>query len=717
MLRLAGGSCLLLTADAGATVGSITHRTVTVLLIREMERRRKVYWAWSEEEWLETVCADVKSFKNHRSQYNCRLQLIAVVYLLGNVAVFRQTGRVNLRSLARIVFGKHLTEQAIGTLLNEMNSWGYGARQATSYLPGLIAELLLANGSPLLADLTPELLETIRREEKQHNALVVISKALANLGILKRALAPQLEQAKLGSRGSAYGAAPEWIEWCLRWNNTSTLARGTRDHIYYAAQRAGRWLADKHPEISSPTQWTREIAAEYVAMIDRMVVGDYSYPSAPLHANMGKPLKASSKSSVLTGIRTFFSDLQEWGLISRRFNPGRAFETPPSIRRLISPDPRIIADEVWAKLLHAGLNLTEQGLPTIPANAYLVRRSATPTLTWYPLEMVRAITLVWLFAGLRSDEIRRLRRDCIRWQKEDVTVAPTDEVLRRDSVCYLQVPTNKTTTAFTKPVDPVMGEAIRSWEQVRPAQPLALDAKTGEMVHYLFSYRGIQMGRAYINEVIIPVLCHKSGVPEADARGKITSHRARSTLATQLYNAKQPMTLFELMEWLGHRTPSATQHYAKIAPTKLAKAYADADYFKRNVRTIEVLVDRDAVVSGAAARGEPWQYFDLGHGYCTYDFFAKCPHRMACARCDFYLPKGSTRSQMLEAKFNLQQMVQNIPLTDEERAAIEQGVEAMEKLCAKLVDVPTPAGPTPRELTTGSGRELPVLAACPRTKG
>ena len=31
------------------------------------------------------------------------------------------------------------------------------------------------------------------------------------------------------------------------------------------------------------------------------------------------------------------------------------------------------------------------------------------------------------------------------------------------------------------------------------------------------------------------------------------------------------MTLFELQQWLGHTTPAATQHYAKIAPTKLAK--------------------------------------------------------------------------------------------------------------------------------------------------
>src|SRR6266404_7996182 len=56
-------------------------------------------------------------------------------------------------------------------------------------------------------------------------------------------------------------------------------------------------------------------------------------------------------------------------------------------------------------------------------------------------------------------------------------------------------------------------------------------------------------------------LCRKAGVPEHDLRGKITSHRARSTIATQLFNAKEPMSLFELQEWLGHRLPSSTQRY------------------------------------------------------------------------------------------------------------------------------------------------------------
>jgi hypothetical protein len=113
---------------------------------------------------------------------------------------------------------------------------------------------------------------------------------------------------------------------------------------------------------------------------------------------------------------------------------------------------------------------------------------------------------------------------------------------------------------------------------------------------------------------IIPALCAKAGIPPADVRGPIISHRARSTIATQLYNAKEPIDTVRAASLARHRSPESTQHYAKITPNTPARAYNDAGYFARNVRTIEVLVDRDAVTSGQAASGQPWQYFDLGHG-------------------------------------------------------------------------------------------------------
>ncbi|MEU0567305.1 hypothetical protein ABZ297_18230 [Nonomuraea sp. NPDC005983] len=64
-----------------------------------------------------------------------------------------------------------------------------------------------------------------------------------------------------------------------------------------------------------------------------------------------------------------------------------------------------------------------------------------------------------------------------------------------------------------------------------------LDHKTSERVDFLFTYRARPVAKTYINNTIIPVPCRKAGVPPTDVRGNITSHRARSTIATQLYNA------------------------------------------------------------------------------------------------------------------------------------------------------------------------------------
>ena len=277
---------------------------------------------------------------------------------------------------------------------------------------------------------------------------------------------------------------------------------------------------------------------------------------------------------------------------------------------LIQPNPRVIADDVWAKLLWAGLNLTTDDLPRRG------RWQSEAKHPWYPIELIRALAVTWLFAGLRNNEILRLRVGCIRWQREDVIIQGSGEVLPKDAVCFLDVPVNKTSKAFSKPVDRAVGEAIAAWEKLRPAQPRRIDPKTGELVELLFQYRQTSVGKLYLNATLIPVLCRKAGVATADVRGNITSHRARSTIASQLYNAKEPMSLFELQEWLGHNSPSATQHYAKITPTKLAKSYSDASYFGGNLRAVEVLI-----VGGAAMAGKPWRFYDLGHGYCSYDFF------------------------------------------------------------------------------------------------
>lgn len=61
--------------------------------------------------------------------------------------------------------------------------------------------------------------------------------------------------------------------------------------------------------------------------------------------------------------------------------------------------------------------------------------------------------------------------------------------------------------------------------------------------------------------------------------------------------------------------------------------------------------------------------------------------------------KGSTKAHLLAGKSNLQRLLQEVLLSDEERAAVEDGIAAYEKQLVDLADVPTPAGPTPRQLT------------------
>ncbi len=386
-------------------------------------------------------------------------------------------------------------------------------------------------------------------------------------------------------------------------------------------------------------------------------------------------------------LRRFFRDCQEWEWIPRKFSPERALATPRSITALIKPNPRVIADDIWAKLLWAGLNLTEEDLPKKEIGSYP-----------YPLRMVQAITITWLFAGIRNNEIIRLRTGCIRWQKDDVVIPGYNQVVPKDAVCYLEIPVNKTSPGYIKPVDKVLGEAILNWEKERPIQQPLIDRKDGSLADFMFMYRGKRIGQGLVNDSIIPILCRKVGIPTKDVKGSITSHRARSTIATQLSTSKDPMTLFELKEWLGHSDVNSTINYTKITPTKLAKSYQDAEYFKRNLRTVEVLIDQDAISSGAATNGEPWKYYDLGHGLCTYDFFSQCKHRMACAGCGFYVPKGSSKAQIIEAKDNLERMLQEIPLTEDEEFAVTEGIEALAKLKEKLADVPAPDGKTPKQL-------------------
>ncbi|BCL78504.1 integrase [Ktedonobacteria bacterium brp13] len=696
----------LMWTGAGETAGSVLS-----VIVQEMHQRQIAFWGWSQADWIGVLCFDAPTFhRRYHKPLDTRQHLLAVGYLLCDFRAIHAVGHLQQVVFASKVFGSKNVEESIQHVSSELLNWGYGTDRARDHLANTLCEALLFNRSPNLEDLTTEVLEAVRQEHIARylkTNIPLLSRALVGLGFIAHPVALAVKAGEcFGNHDAREGVPAPWLSWCQRWKDTSTSAPRSRMGTYYSLLTAGRWLAQAHSEVVSPDQWTRKLAAEYVAVVTHMKIGEWAQANKMYAGRIGQPLSARARDRHLASMRIFFRDCQEWEWMPRRFDSRRSFATPRSIRALITPDPRFIADEVWAKLVWAGLNLTAEDLSASLYQSGSLHEQREP---WYPLAMMRAMVITWLFAGLRSDELRRLCVGCIRWQRDNMVVPGSNEILPPDAVCWLDVPVNKTSAAFTKAVDLVVGEAIVAWEQIRPSQPAAIDSKTGEMVHYLFMYRGQQLGKTYLNHSVIPLLCRKANIPKRDARGDITSHRARSTIATQLYNAKEPLSLFELQEWLGHRLLSSTQAYAKKSPTKVAKAYEKAGYFGRNMRTIEVLINQEVIKSGAAANGEPWRFFDLGHGYCLYEFFDACPHRMACAKCSFYRPKGSTQAQLLEGKTNLLHMLQEIPLSEEERAAVEEGVEAMETLCQQLADVPTPAGPTPNQLSAGRNEMKKII--------
>jgi hypothetical protein len=69
----------------------------------------------------------------------------------------------------------------------------------------------------------------------------------------------------------------------------------------------------------------------------------------------------------------------------------------------------------------------------------------------------------------------------------------------------------------------------------------------------------------------------------------------------------------------------------------------------------------------------------------------------------------SLQDQLIEGKANLVRMLEFVHLTEEEQLLVTEGIELHQELLEQLADVPTPAGPTPRELEQSRQLETRVI--------
>lgn len=559
----------------------VARSRVRGALLRRVHVEQQPFWAWDEQMWI-TFAKEA----GRANDLGYRGLVVAFANLLGHRRLHHHVN-VLLVPVAELVFGRDAVQAAITKVIETLRSWDASKHTVANQIPAALSDLLLVTGNARLEQVTEQEIRDLAEQYPKgarRRGLIKVSRVLAHQGVIAKPL--HSNDAQRGPRQDTLATVPlSWLAWAQRWRALSTHEPGTIRTMFSTILIAGRWAADKHPEALEPQLWTRDIAAEYVADTLHAVHGQWAGHNLN-KSKFGQPLTAVDKVQRIDSVRGFFSDLIEWEWITPKFDPRKVLAGPLSVRAQIGPNPRIIDEVSWAKLMAAGLTLNSEDL-----NEYGTPRAksaAEHRRLYYPIEMVRALVGVWLFAGCRIDEIRRLDVDCI--DRDEGRDEKTGEIF---PICMLRVPQNKTSRPFTKPVDPIVGQLIDAWKLVRPPQPKIVDRKTGEYREFLFCVRGEQIGRAYLNDTVLPALCRKAGIPESDSRGALTSHRARSTIATQLLNAPEPLSIADLKEWLGHKHFSSTRHYAAILQRRLTAVYHKADYFSRNVRTIQILIDRE----------------------------------------------------------------------------------------------------------------------------
>ncbi len=651
------------------------RRKVWLVLLSKMNETGQSFWGFEPEAWEEMV--QTETMPQEREGQRVRRTLLQVAFLLGLIPVQTLDRHFRVKKFALRIFGEDRFYATLETFRSDLLVLGYEPATVQWSLSHPLALVALESRSPYPEDFSLGFLKAMYQHSRVGTRRWVAGRLIHVLHL--RGLSPFTVYSEKPKKPVAparqhrveLAPAPEWEAACQRWLRTSTRQADYKRNIFLRLRVMGRWLTKHHSHVISPEQWDWDLAVAYVAAVETMCIGDYASAS---RLKVGQPLKANSKASLLTAARVFFLDCQAWGWIRRSFDPIRAFYTPYSVKIAKGPDPKPVEEAFWIKITAAAMNLSEEDR----------QRSG---LQLYPLALLRAVALIWVFGALRSSELRRLRVGCVAPEPiHSVSGTP---------VHLLTVPPSKNSPAYVKPIDAAAAEALIEWERQRPPVPQLLDDKTHERVDFLLCDEGQCLGPHFLNQTLIPLLCNKAGVPTSDRHGRITSHRARATCASQLANSEAYVPLAAIQQYLGHLSPDSTRYYVALSPTKLARSYRHAEYFKRNLRCIEVLLDQEAIRSGATSDGEPWRYVDLGHGYCTDEYFELCKHRMVCAKCAFYVPKASSQAHLLEAREHLQRMVQEIPCTEAELAALADTAQALE-LAIALIDEPARDGRTPR---------------------
>lgn len=663
-----------------------------------MIRTGLAFWAWSQETWVEVIQTVPKK---HEPQ-GVRLWMMLLAYLFSNVLYVGASTAYGF--MANIIFGKAEVEAEVGKLCAPLIGMGYQqGRAGYQQFRWLCALSLLVSRHPLASELSASTLVTVETllsnveslgSIRGRRALLQLQMSLCELGILDEPaiLVSNKEAPPFAFMKNDETVDPLWRAWVQAYyEQTPRFHEEKLRHECYHLLTAGRWLRKKHPEVREPMQWDEALAREYVTYTCQAFCGDLTLPSHIRYARYQESpqqLKPGGIHARLGAMRAFFSQLQRqsytvqgrhYPKLQITWIPREALKNPDEVDAARQPNPRDIAEDAWFKLIWAACTLKKEDLQVA-------------RISIYPLAYYRAACLIWVTAARRSDEIRRLQVGCVRreWVPE-MRDEQGNQIEPEAEIAYIRIPTNKMKGEFYIPVPLYVADAIEVWESVRPPNQRALvDRKTRKPTRYLFQYRNELMGKAFLNESAIPLLCKLAGVNQTDVVGRITSHRARATTATWMH--KMGMAPADIGKLLGHTDPlRSLPWYLREDKHRLGRAYRKANPLERYVAAI--------LDTNAHAKQEPCVFYYLSDGpdgrprMCGNPHFSRCIHQLQCIECEAFI--DHEQAEAIEKREGAIVISVPIPLPPQMVAELNEQDEADNDARAKLETLPPPVVPGP----------------------
>jgi integrase len=186
----------------------------------------------------------------------------------------------------------------------------------------------------------------------------------------------------------------------------------------------------------------------------------------------------------------------------------------------------------------------------------------------------RASLLLARWSGARRSEIRRLTMDCL------------DRYA--NGTARLRIPVGKTGRERLIPLHDEAAEALQAVLTLRMTateRPLP-DERTGDLVRFVFVRYGKLMAYRYLFGTPLQKVCEAAGLVDVVGKAKVTPHRFRHTLGTEL--AERGAKLHTIMSVLGHESPQMSMVYARISDAEVLRDYRS-------------VLEPGAIIAGAGA--------------------------------------------------------------------------------------------------------------------